>query len=252
MSEVPTEKLQKVLARVGLGARRTMEGWITLGKVRVNGRIAVLGDRVQLTDEVLVDGKRIDLQAAPTETQVLCYHKPIGEVSTRSDEKGRPTVFDHLPPLPQGRWINIGRLDLQTSGLLLFTNDGDLAHRCMHPSTEITREYHVRIDGTADARQLAALRNGVVLDDGLAAFDTVDRLTQEGGRNQWYSVTLKEGRNREVRRLWESQNLQVNRLIRTKFGSVTLPEDMPLGNYFFLSKPELARFMQDATAASPQ
>ncbi|MFN2310220.1 MAG: pseudouridine synthase, partial [Gammaproteobacteria bacterium] len=193
-----SERLQKVLARAGLGSRREIEGWIQAGRIQVDGVTAELGVQVSAGTAITVDGKPITL-AAPEATRVIAYHKPIGEITTRSDPEGRPTVFDQLPRLQQGRWIAVGRLDISTSGLLLLTNDGELANRLMHPSRELEREYAVRVFGEIDGLILERLLEGVELDDGPAHFRSV-RDAGGGGANRWYHVVLGEGRNREVRR----------------------------------------------------
>jgi len=225
------EKLQKVLARAGYGSRRELEEWIKAGRIKVNNQIATLGDRVSETDRISVDGKPVQ-QARLKErrSRVLIYHKPIGEVCTRSDPEGRDTIFNHLPRLASGRWITIGRLDLNTSGLLLMTTDGDLANRMMHPSHQVEREYAVRVLGEVTADMLKRLKEGVELDDGPAHFDVVARAGGEGA-NQWYHVVLREGRNREVRRLWESQGVQVSRLMRVRYGAVSLPRGQRPGRW---------------------
>ncbi len=215
-------RLQKSLAEAGLGSRREIEGWIRDGRVRVNGRLAQLGDRVGASDRVSVDGQPIKRRSsARARRQVLVYHKPEGEVVSRSDPEGRPTIFRHLPGIRDGRWISVGRLDLNTAGLLLVTNDGELANRLMHPSRGIEREYAVRIHGEVSADQLQRLVRGVALDDGPARFEEI---VQSGGRgtNQWFHVLLREGRNREVRRLWEAVGCEVSRLKRVRFGNVIL------------------------------
>lgn len=225
------EKLQKVLARAGLGSRRQIETWIVAGRVSVDGKLAKLGDRVGPDAKLRVDGHLVKLQAAnAAKTKILLYHKPEGEVCTRSDPEGRPTVFEKLPLLRGQRWVAVGRLDLNTSGLLLFTNDGELANRLMHPSQEIEREYAVRIRGHVTAEILQKLQQGVELEDGPAAFTTIQDAGGEGS-NHWYHVTLNEGRNREVRRLWESQNLTVSRLMRVRFGTVSLPRHLRAGRW---------------------
>jgi len=228
---IGNEKLQKVLARAGYGSRRELEEWIKAGRIKVNNQIATLGDRVSDTDRISVDGKPVQ-QARLKErrSRVLIYHKPIGEVCTRSDPEGRDTIFNHLPRLASGRWITIGRLDLNTSGLLLITTDGDLANRMMHPSHQIEREYAVRVLGEVTADMLKRLKEGVELDDGPAHFDVVARAGGEGA-NQWYHVILREGRNREVRRLWESQGVQVSRLMRVRYGAVSLPRGQRPGRW---------------------
>jgi 23S rRNA pseudouridine2605 synthase len=224
-----TEKLQKILARVGLGSRRALETWIAAGRVRVNGDIAKLGDRVDADAKIEVDGRLIYLKKSQeSQCRVLAYHKPVGEVCTRHDPENRPTVFEKLPKLPGQRWVAIGRLDFNTAGLLLFTNDGELAHRLMHPSYQIEREYAVRVFGAVGDDVLQRLRDGVELEDGRAAFEEIHDAGGEGA-NHWYHVMLKEGRTREVRRLWESQNVVVSRLIRVRFGMVQLPRFLRAG-----------------------
>lgn len=239
MVPVTGEKLQKVLARMGLGSRREVESWIEAGRVSVNGEPATLGCRIDSLDQVSVDGRplRRDL-ANEVSRRVLIYNKPEGEVCTRDDPEGRPTVFAQLPRLRQGRWINIGRLDINTSGLLLFTTDGELANRLMHPSYQMDREYAVRVMGEVDEEMLERLKEGVMLDDGPARF--TDVVTSGGdGINRWYHVCLMEGRNREVRRLWESQGVRVNRLKRVRFGPVFLGSELPVGRYREMKQNEI-------------
>lgn len=226
-----SEKLQKVLARAGLGSRRELEDWIKAGRISINGEPAKLGDRVEATDKIKVDGQPVRLpDAEEVRRRVLVYHKPEGEVCTRADPEGRPTVFERLPVLRGGRWIAIGRLDINTTGLLLFTNDGDLAHKLMHPSAQVEREYAVRVLGEVDEGMLQRLRKGVMLDDGEAHFNSIRAAGGEGA-NHWYHVTLAEGRNREVRRIWESQGVQVSRLIRVRYGNVVLDRSVRLGTW---------------------
>ncbi|SDK01833.1 ribosomal large subunit pseudouridine synthase B [Ferrimonas sediminum] len=228
-----SEKLQKVLARAGHGSRREMEAVIEAGRVSVNGSVAKLGDRVETgTDaQIRVDGHLVSIQA---ENEVICrvlaYYKPEGELCTRTDPQGRPTVFDRLPKVRGSRWVAVGRLDINTSGLLLFTTDGELANRLMHPSREVEREYAVRVFGEVTEQNLQALRTGVELEDGPARFK---RLIAAGGEglNHWYHAILSEGRNREVRRLWESQGMQVSRLMRIRYGDITLPKGLPRGGW---------------------
>jgi len=221
------EKLQKVLARIGLGSRREMERWIGDGRVYIDGRLAALGDRVDSQASISVDGRAV-VQEADRKTRVLLYHKPRGEVSSRKDPEGRKTVFDRLPPLKKGRWISIGRLDYNTSGLLLFTTDGELANALMHPSSNIEREYMVRVKGKVTQSTIEALREGVVLEDGTARFTDIQDGGGEGS-NRWYYVVISEGRTREVRRLWESQDCVVSRLKRTRYGNVFLPSRVKRG-----------------------
>jgi 23S rRNA pseudouridine2605 synthase len=215
-------RLQKLLAGGGHGSRRAIEEWIRAGRVTVNGRTAQLGDRAQPGDDVRLDGTPLATEGAESHA-VLLYNKPLGEVTTRSDPQGRPTVFDRLPPVAQGRWIVVGRLDFMTSGLLLFTTDGELAHRLMHPSAQVDREYLVRSRDILSAEQLRLLQSGVMLEDGVAGFDSVSQSRIEG-THAWYRVVLREGRNREVRRLWQAVGSDVSRLLRIRYGPVQLPD----------------------------
>jgi 23S rRNA pseudouridine2605 synthase len=234
-----SEKLQKVLARAGLGSRRELEGWISANRVSVDGKIASLGDRVSEDAKIRVDGNLLKLtKESEIRRRVLVYNKPVGEMCTRKDPKNRPTVFDRLPNLKQGRWVAIGRLDYNTCGLLLFTNDGEMANRMMHPSSEIEREYAVRIHGEVNEATIKILQEGVMLDDGKAAFDSIKAAGGEG-TNQWFHVTLKEGRNREVRRLWESQDVEVSRLIRVRYGAVELPRSLHRGTWIDMEDQDI-------------
>lgn len=236
-AKVSGEKLQKVLARTGLGSRREMERWIEEGRIAVNGKAAVLGDRVGEKDRIQVDGKPMDRSPA-RETRCILYHKPTGEVCSRKDPQGRRTVFERLPKLKSGRWISIGRLDFNTSGLLLFTTDGELANALMHPSANIEREYMVRVMGEWDEAMLARLLEGVMLEDGVARFTDI----QDGGGdgiNHWFYVVIMEGRNREVRRLWESQGLTVSRLKRVRYGEVFIPSRVKQGQWMELEPKEV-------------
>ena len=236
-----SEKLQKVLARYGLGSRRELEGKIADGRVEVNGKTANLGDRIEGTVTVKIDGRVVlsDQNIRPV-CRVLMYHKPEGEVTTQNDPEDRPTVFDHLPKPDSGRWIYIGRLDINTSGLLLFTTDGDLANALMHPSHGIEREYAARIYGEVTEEQIAKLLDGVDLEDGKARFDKISYAGGEG-RNVWYHVTLKEGRKREVRRLWEAVGTKVSRLIRIKYAGIELDSKLKTGAFRELSAGEINR-----------
>ncbi len=230
-----SEKLQKVLARAGLGSRRELETWIAAGRISINGKVAKLGDRVCPTDKLRVDGKPLKLAKQTTsKRKLIIYNKPEGEICTRSDPQGRVSVFTHLPKLRQGRWIIVGRLDINTSGLLLFSNDGELAHRLMHPSYEIEREYAARIKGTVTQEILHNLTTGVQLADGMAKFEFI-KDAGGAGLNHWYHVLLKEGRNREVRRLWEAENLTVSRLIRIRFANLHLPRHLSVGQWEYLN-----------------
>ncbi len=230
-----SEKLQKVLANNGIGSRREMEKWIEQGRISVNGKVATLGDRVELTDQLRVDGNNISRSKEKSPCRVLMYNKPEGELCSRNDPEGRATVFDRLPQITGERWIAVGRLDINTSGLLLFTNDGELANRLMHPSHEVEREYAVRIFGDVTPTILRNLSKGVKLDDGIAKFNHIHvRPTDDESVNQWFNVTLSEGRNREVRRLWESQGVQVSRLIRTRYGNLEMFKRLPQGAWIEL------------------
>lgn len=238
-------RLQKALAEVGLGSRRRIEEWILAGRVRVNGRAARLGDRVQRSDKVEVDGRAVRLGARQTSAQrrVIAYHKPTGQVVTRRDPEGRPTIFTHLPGIRDGRWIAIGRLDINTAGLLLLTNDGELAHRLMHPSRALEREYAVRVQGPVTENILRQLTQGVALEDGQARFE--DIVPAGGsGLNQWFHVVLCEGRNREVRRLWEAAGCTVSRLKRVRFGNVILGARPLPGQWRELTEEELTALLQ--------
>lgn len=236
-----SEKLQKVLARAGHGSRREVEAMIQAGRISVDGKISTLGDRVEMHagTKIRLDGHVLSiLEAEDTVCRVLAYYKPEGELCTRSDPEGRPTVFDRLPKMRGSRWVAVGRLDVNTSGLLLFTTDGELANRLMHPSREVEREYAVRVFGQIDDAKILQLSRGVQLEDGPAAFRTIKYQGGEG-LNQWYNVTLTEGRNREVRRLWEAVGVQVSRLIRVRYGDLNLPKGLPRGGYKELDLPDI-------------
>lgn len=226
-----TEKLQKVLARSGHGSRREIEAKIAAGRIRVNGMVAQLGERVDADAKVRIDGHEVEIKP---EEEVICrvlmYHKPEGELCTRKDPEGRPTVYDRLPRMSGARWVAVGRLDVNTSGLLLFTTDGELANRLMHPSQQVEREYAVRIFGEVDDKMMSRLKKGVQLEDGPAHFNSIKPAGGDG-MNRWYHVTISEGRNREVRRLWESQEVQVSRLIRVRYGDIPLEQGLPQGGW---------------------
>lgn len=243
-----SEKIQKVLARVGLGSRRMMEEWIDAGRVSVNGRIAKLGDRVSDGDDLRVDGRLIPFQTEEESIRrVVLYNKPEGEVCTRTDPQGRPTVFDQLPKLKEQRWVAIGRLDINSQGLMLFTTDGDLANRLMHPSSRIEREYAVRVHGQVTPETIERLKTGVLLMDGEARFDEIVDAGGEG-TNHWYHVILREGRKREVRRMWESQGVQVSRLIRVRYGNIQLPRNLKAGRYIELDKEVIDQLAESCGA----
>lgn len=241
------ERLQKALAQTGLGSRRQIEEWIRQGRITVNGKPAELGVRVSARDHIRVDGKPVRLEQPSTHAtcRVILYHKPVGELTTRSDPEGRPTVFRNLPALKGARWIAVGRLDLNTSGLLLLTTDGELANGLMHPSREIEREYAARIFGEVGTSQLEQLKKGVDLEDGPAHFQ---RIKDAGGsgQNHWYHVVIREGRNREVRRLWEHVGLKVSRLMRIRFGPVNLPRNLKAGAHIELKETAINRLREEA------
>ncbi len=251
-----SEKLQKILAAAGLGSRRELERWIVDGRVSVNGSIATLGDRAEATDRIMVDGRPVKTNKSES-PRVLMYSKPEGEVCTTSDPDGRPTVFDALPKINSGRWIAIGRLDINTSGLLLFTNHGELANRLMHPSYEVKREYLARIHGDVDQKMLNNLMDGVVLDDGLAKFQTVKAQHSKSpeertSSNQWFRCVLAEGRTREVRRLWESQDVEVSRLKRISYGPIELPSFIRRSEFIELEPKQVCSLFKAVDLKAPK
>ncbi len=223
------ERIQKVLARMGLASRRCIEDYIRQGRIQLNGRQARLGDRVGAEDILHLDGRVVSVkQKTSNVPRLLLYHKAEGEVCTRTDPQGRPTVFDRLPKLEGERWVAVGRLDINTTGLMLLTTDGDFANKLMHPSSRVEREYAVRVYGAVSSKALEQLLKGVQLEDGVAKFVS---LVEKGGegKNRWYHVVVAEGRNREVRRMWESVGAQVSRLIRVRFGHIILPSGLSVG-----------------------
>lgn len=241
-SKTSTFKIQKVLANLGLASRRTIEKWLMEGKITLNHKKAMLGDRMSLKDVIQIDGKTVSLTSLTSLTsnvqrpEVIMYHKPVGELcSKKSQENSQEkiqSVFEALPRPPFGRWVMVGRLDVTTSGLLLFTNSGDLAHQMMHPKFGLTREYLVRVLGKITADSLSSLQKGIMLEDGWAQFDRIIPLAKgKGAANQWFKVALSEGRNREVRRIFEAHGLTVSRLIRIRFGQYRLPRDLSPGTW---------------------
>jgi 23S rRNA pseudouridine2605 synthase len=237
VEEIASEKLQKVLAAQGLGSRRALEKWISDGRIKVNGKVATLGDRVSGKDHIQVDGR--SLGKRKLRHRYLLYNKVAGEICTRDDPEGRPTVFRKLPHLKDQRWVSVGRLDFNTAGLLLFTTDGALANRLMHPSSGIDREYAVRVLGEVTDEHMQILKDGVLLEDGMARFTDIQKAPGEAGANHWYHVVIMEGRNREVRRLWESLGLTVSRLKRVRFGSFFIPSGVKAGRYVELENRDV-------------
>jgi len=239
-----SEKLQKVLARAGFGSRREIEVWIGKGRVKVNGRVAVIGDRVGDTDKIIVDGKKLVTQAKHRkDRRILLYNKPENEICTRKDPEGRPTVFDKLPVVKRGRWISIGRLDINTSGLLLFTSDGELANKLAHPSSQIEREYAVRVMGEVTSDMVQRMHKGLLIDGHLCRFTDIQYFAGKGV-NRWYHVVTMDGRNREVRKLWESQGLKVSRLKRVRFGPIFIPSAVKRGQFQELSGNEADKLLR--------
>lgn len=233
-----SEKLQKALAGQGLGSRREMERWIADGRVVVNGQVAEIGTRVKRRDDIRVDGRRL-APVRPAAMRVLLLNKRAGVIVSRRDPQGRASVFDDLPPLPAGRWLSVGRLDLNTTGLLLLTNRGDLAHKLAHPSTGIDREYAVRVNGLLDDEALRSLKAGVEVDGAEQRFSDIRYYNGRGG-NHWYHVVLLEGRNREVRRLFAAVGVEATRLKRVRYGPVVLPPWLPRGTRVELGGRDVA------------
>jgi 23S rRNA pseudouridine2605 synthase len=248
--ESASQKLQKILAQSGLGSRRAMETWIAEGKVTVNGAIATIGTRVSARDVIKIGSKLVRWPAPQKLPRVLLYHKPEGEIVSRDDPEGRASVFDKLPPLRDGKWLAIGRLDFNTSGLLMFTNSGDLANRMMHPRFEIEREYAVRIIGQLSGEQQKKLVTGIKLSDGVARCESVEDEGGEGS-NHWYRIVLREGRNRVVRRLFEALHLTVSRLMRVRFGFVALPPRLKRGQLVELPTAEVKQLLSWLEATAP-
>ncbi len=247
-----SEKLQKVLAHAGKGSRRQIEQWITEGRIQVNGRSAKLGDRVELQDRILLDGQAVYIRSQQSsQIKALIYHKPEGEIVSRNDPMGRPTVFENLPSIIDSRWVSIGRLDINTSGLLLFTNNGELANKLMHPSTGLEREYLARIRGRLTQDEINILtRAGVMLDGKRARFESVVAADMgDEGSNHWYRVVIKEGRYREVRRLFESLEHLVSRLKRIRYGSIKLTRDIKLGQSSKMAPQQLEKLIASAGLA---
>lgn len=239
----PTHKLQKVLADRGLGSRREMEEWIKAGRVQVNGAIATLGQRVGPKDRIAVDRRPLRARFQARLPRILLYHKPPAEIVSRDDPEGRASVFDHLPPIRNGKWLAIGRLDFMSSGLLMFTTDGELANRMMHPRYRTEREYAVRVRGQLAAEQMKKLARAVELDDGPARFESVEEAGGEGS-NRWYRVVTHEGRNRIVRRMFEAIGFEVSRLIRVRFGPIELPPRLKRGQVIECEAADVTRLLE--------
>lgn len=248
-----SERIQKLLARAGYGSRREVDRWLGEGLIEVNGELATPGDRASAEDQVTLRGKLLSFKSITQfKARVIMYHKPIGEVVSRSDPQGRPTVFDNIPEMKTSRWISVGRLDINTVGLLIFTNDGELAHKLMHPSSEIEREYAVRVLGDVTQDSLRAMKEGVKVDGYIAKFDDIQKgAGDENSANQWYHVVLREGKKREVRRLWGSQGYKVNRLIRVRYGSLRLERELRPGRWRELSGQEMQSVYADAGMQAP-
>ncbi len=246
------ERVQKLLARAGYGSRREIERYIEAGEVTVNDRVVTLGAKANIDDRITLKGAPVHLNALKRfHARVIAYHKPVGEVVSREDDQGRKTVFDNLPEMKTSRWISIGRLDINTSGLLLFTNDGELANKLMHPSGNVEREYAVRVLGDVTLEELKTLKTGVVLEDGEARFSDI-RDAGGTGVNHWYHVVLSEGRKREVRRLWEALGFKVSRLIRVRYGPISLGRDLRQGNWRDLAPREMGVLYTDVGLNLPE
>lgn len=245
-----SQKLQKVLAQAGLGSRRAMEELIKTGKVKVNGEPASLGQRVTPTDEIVVGRRNIKFQVTTRLPRVILYHKPEGEIVSRDDPQRRTSVFEKLPAIRSAKWLAIGRLDFNTCGLLIFTTSGELANRLLHPRFEVEREYAVRIFGTLSDEQLRQLKRGVKLSDGEAHFEVIEPQGGEG-RNHWYRIVVREGRNRVVRRMFEALGMRVSRLMRVRFGIVSLPSALKRGAWNELKDPEIRKLLDWAGSNAP-
>jgi len=232
------ERIQKILANEGIVSRRQVENLIREGRIKVNGQEAILGMSISRRDLIEIDGKTVEISEGTNPLRVLMYNKKVGEISSTKDPEGRPSVFLALPKISKGKWISVGRLDINTSGLMLFTNNGELANKLMHPSSKIEREYVARIRGQVEPDHIRRLLEGVKLEDGKASFSDIQP-GRKGKSNQWFAMVIMEGRTREVRRMWESQGFAVSRLKRVRIGGLFLPANLKQGNYKELSEKEI-------------
>ena len=228
-------RLQKYLASMGYGSRRKIEDWIRDKRIKVNGKFVDLGYKVQKNDKISFDNKQVILPRINQSHKHIIYNKPDNEICTRDDEKNRRTVYESLPKLNKQRWISVGRLDLTTTGLLIFTTDGDLANKLMHPSSGIIREYVVRIFGNPTSDEVNILKRGVRLDDGMAKFHSINQISKKNKVNSWYKVAISEGRNHEIKRMWDTIGYKVNRLMRVSYGPIVLPRALKKGKYSHIS-----------------
>ncbi|MEE9493768.1 MAG: pseudouridine synthase [Gammaproteobacteria bacterium] len=248
MKSQPTQRIQKLLANAGHGSRRKIEALIREGRITVDGKPALIGQPVTGAEKIRIDKKPIkpiSLSESEAQHHYLIYHKPVDEICTRNDPEGRPSVYKRLPPVADRRWISVGRLDINSSGLMLFTTDGALANKLMHPSSAIDREYAVRVLGDVGGDIIERLQEGVMLEDGIARFTDIQKGSGQGA-NQWYYVVIQEGRNREVRRLWQSQDITVSRLMRVRYGPVILQKSLRPGRWKYLELSDIDLLYQAA------